>query len=58
MTETPHKAYPIMTPAEYKEFQKECLSGRKLGRISGFVNLKIEIDGVIKYILTRYEFHI
>lgn len=58
MTEKPLSHFPVMTPDQYKEFQRECMSGRKVGRISGYVNLKIEIDGVIKYILTRYEFHI
>ena len=50
--------YPVMTPDEYKIFQKELLAGRRSGRISGYVNLKIRIGDEEKLVLTRYEFHI
>lgn len=51
-------SYPTMTPDEYKTFQKELLSGRKTGRVAGYVNLKIQVGEEEKLVLTRFEFHI
>lgn len=58
MNREPNAYYPIMTPEEYKIFQKECMSGKKLGRISGYVNIRFDKDGEVTYNLIRYEYHV
>lgn len=58
MNDQPHPSYPVMTPDEYKAFQKECMSGKRFGRISGYMNIRLDKDGVVSYSLIRYEYHV